>query len=179
MANQTKWVSDPTHSEILFKVRHMMITNVKGEFRKFNATLLTDGDDFSKGTAEVTIDPSSVFTNTNDRDNHLKSADFLHVDNHKEIKFTSTSFTKLDDENYSLKGILEIKGVKKEITLDVEFGGLKLDPWGKMRAGFSITGKINRKDWGLNWNTALEAGGVLVGEEVKISAEVEFTKEEA
>ncbi|HRO46895.1 YceI family protein [Agriterribacter sp.] len=179
MANQTKWVLDPAHSEILFKVRHMMITNVKGEFRKFNATVLTEDDDFSKGTVEVTIEADSVFTNSTDRDTHLKSADFFDVENHKELKFTGISFTRLDEDNYLLKGLLNIKGIEKEVSFDVEFGGINKDPWGNMKAGFSLNGKINRKDWELNWNAALETGGVLVSDEVRITAEVQFVKEAA
>lgn len=177
MANPTKWVSDPAHSEILFKVRHMMIANVKGEFRKFNATILTEGDDFSKGTVEATIEAASVFTNNADRDTHLKSADFFDAEKYSELKFTGTSLTRLDDDNYFLKGILEIKGIKKEVRFDVEFGGINKDPWGNTKAGFSLNGKINRKDWELNWNAALETGGVLVSDEVKITAEVQFAKE--
>jgi len=107
----------------------------------------------------------------------LKGADFFDVENHPELTFTGTSFNKIDDENYQLKGILTIKGVSKEIALDVEFGGINKDPWGNEKAGFSINGKINRKDWGLNWNAALETGGVLVSDEVKISAEVQFVKQ--
>lgn len=179
MANQTKWVSDPPHSEIQFKVRHMMIANVKGEFRNFNATILTEGDDFSKGTVEVIIEAGSIFTNNTDRDTHLKSADFFDVENHKELKFTGTSLTQLDDDNYLLKGLLNIKGIEKEVSFDVEFGGINKDPWGSMKAGFSLNGKISRKDWGLNWNAALETGGVLVSDEVRITAEVQFVKEAA
>ncbi len=179
MANQTKWVLDPTHSEIDFKVRHMMITNVKGEFRVFNAVILTEGDDFSKGSVELNIESGSVFTNNNDRDKHLKSADFFDAENHKELKFTSSSLTKLDDDNYKLNGILDIRGIKKQVSFDVEFGGINKDPWGNLKAGFSLSGKINRKDWGLNWNAALETGGVLVSDEVRINAEVQFVKQAA
>lgn len=173
----TNWAIDPTHSEILFKVKHLMITNVKGEFRKFNATLSSDGNNFSQAKVNVTIDTASVFTNEDNRDNHLKSADFFDVENHKEINFVGTSFDKVDDENYTLKGNLIIKGVSKEISLNVEFGGINKDPWGNEKAGFSVSGKINRKDFGLNWNAALETGGVLVSDEVKINAEIQFVKQ--
>ncbi|HRG58454.1 MAG TPA: YceI family protein [Bacteroidia bacterium] len=173
----TNWSIDPTHSEILFKVKHLMITNVKGEFRKFNATLSSDGNNFSQAKVNVTIDTASVFTNEDNRDNHLKSADFFDVENHKEINFVGTSFDKVDDENYTLKGNLIIKGVSKEISLNVEFGGINKDPWGNEKAGFSVSGKINRKDFGLNWNAALETGGVLVSDEVKINAEIQFVKQ--
>ncbi len=172
--SKTKWVLDPTHSELVFKVKHLMITNVKGEFRKFKAEI--DGDDFTKSKITATIDASSIFTNDDNRDTHLKSSDFFDVENHKEITFEGTSFKKLDDENYQLRGILTIKGISKEVILNVEFGGTTKDPWGNEKSGFSISGKINRKDFGLNWNAALETGGVLVSEEVKIQAEVQLVK---
>src|SRR5690554_6736752 len=175
--SRTTWALDPTHSELLFKVKHLMITNVKGEFRSFNASLESVGADFSKARVTATVDASSIFTNNTDRDNHLRSADFFDVENHKEITFEGTAFTKLDDDNYQLKGLLGIKGTTKEITLDVEFGGLAKDPYGNHKAGFSISGKINRKDWGLNWNAALEAGGVMVSDEVRISGEFQFVKQ--
>jgi polyisoprenoid-binding protein YceI len=171
---KTKWVLDPTHSEILFKVKHLMITNVKGEFRKFAAEI--DGEDFTKSPIRVVIDATSVFTNDENRDGHLKGADFFDAENHKELVFKSTSFRKINDDEYELKGTLTIKGVTKEINLSVEFGGINKDPWGNEKAGFSINGKISRKDWELNWNAALETGGVLVSDEVKIHAEVQFIK---
>jgi polyisoprenoid-binding protein YceI len=174
-AVRTKWVLDPSHSEIVFKVKHLMITNVKGEFRKFNAEI--DGEDFTKAKITATVDASSIFTNDENRDAHLKSTDFFDVENHKEIFFEGTSFTKVDDENYVLKGNLTMKGVTKEVKLDVEFGGVNKDPWGNEKTAFSINGKISRKDWGLNWNAALETGGVLVSDEVNIHGEVQFVKQ--
>ncbi len=174
--SKIKWVSDPSHSEILFKVKHLMITNVKGEFRNFKVETESVGNDFTVGKTKVVIDASSIFTNNDDRDNHLKSADFFDVENHTELVFESISFKQEDDEDFKLKGILTIKGVSKEIELDVEFGGINKDPWGNEKAGFSVSGKINRKEWGLNWNAALETGGVLVGDEVKVSAEIQLVK---
>jgi polyisoprenoid-binding protein YceI len=171
----TKWVLDPTHSELLFKVKHLMITNVKGEFRKFSGEI--DGENFTDAPVKVEIESSSVFTNNEDRDNHLKSGDFFDVENHRELTFESTSIKKVDDDEYKLIGMLTIKGVSNEVSLDVEFGGTNKDPWGNEKAGFSVSGKINRKDWGLNWNAALESGGVLVSDEVKIQAEVQFVKQ--
>ena len=174
---ETKWVIDPTHSELTFKVRHLMITNVKGEFRNFDAFIETgEDDDFETAGIEVSIDAASVYTNNKDRDAHLRSADFFDAENYPEINFRGTSFRKLDDEHYKLTGILAMKGVEKEIVLDVDFGGIAKDPWGNEKAGFSFNGKINRKDWGLNWNAALEAGGVMVSEEVRIAGEVQFVK---
>lgn len=172
-----KWILDPTHSEILFKVKHLMITNVKGEFRKFTGEINSVGTDFNKASVDVSIDASSIFTNDDNRDTHLKSADFFDAENHKELKFEGTSLKKVDDETYELTGNLTIKGITKEVKLNVEFGGINTDPWGNKKAGFSLEGKINRKDWGLNWNAALETGGVLVSDEVKLSAEVQFVKQ--
>jgi polyisoprenoid-binding protein YceI len=177
MTTMTKWVLDPAHSEILFKVKHMMIANVRGEFRKFNAEASSNGIDLVGSSVKADIDVSSIFTNATDRDTHLKSADFFDVENHKELTFTGTSYIKGDDDKYLLKGNLTIKGITKEVVFDVEFGGINKDPWGNEKAGFSLNGKINRKDFGLNWNAALEAGGVLVGEDVKISAEVQLVKQ--
>lgn len=179
-ANQvtTKWALDASHSEIVFKVKHLMIANVKGEFRKVTGEVTTTGaKDFSNAKVKITIDASSIFTNEDGRDAHLKGADFFDVEKHKEITFEGTELKKLDDENFKLKGLLTIKGVSKEVVLDAEFGGVNKDPWGNEKAGFSVSGKISRKDWGLTWNAALETGGVLVSDEVKINAEVQFAKQ--
>ncbi len=174
---KTKWVNDPSHSELLFKVRHLMITNVKGEFRDFKVEVNSGDNDFSNAEINVTIDASSVFTNNNDRDVHLKSADFFDIENHKELTFKSTKFEKVNDSEFKLTGLLSIKGIENEVTLDVDFGGTMKDPWGNEKAGFSLEGKINRKDWDLNWNAALETGGVLVSDEVSISADVQLVKQ--
>jgi polyisoprenoid-binding protein YceI len=176
METTSKWVLDPAHSEILFKVKHMMISNVKGEFRKFNAEVSSSGDSFIGSSIRGTIDASSVFTNTDDRDNHLKSADFFDADNYKELTFTGSSLARIDSDKYQLKGNLTIKGITKEVVFDVEFGGINKDPWGNEKAGFSLDGKINRKDWGLTWNAALETGGVLVSDEVRINAELQLVR---
>ncbi|WP_118194402.1 YceI family protein [Albibacterium indicum] len=173
----TKWVLDPTHSELIFKIKHLMITNVKGEFQKFNITVDSKGNDFSDAKVSATIETDSIFTNNADRDAHLRSADFFDAEKFPQITFNSMELNKLDDENYQLKGILDMHGVEKEVILDVEFGGFVKDPYGNHKAGFSVSGKLNRKDWGLNWNAALEAGGVMVSEEVRLNAEVQFVKE--
>lgn len=170
----TIWNLDPTHSELTFKVKHLMISNVKGSFTKFNAKI--EGDDFETSKITATVDATSVFTNNVDRDGHLKSADFFEVETYPELKFESTRITKTDDGEYTLIGDLTIKGITKSVELDVEFGGFMKDPYGNEKAGFSFEGKINRKDFGLNWNAALETGGVLVSDEVKIAAEVQFVK---
>ena len=171
----TKWAIDPTHSEITFKVKHLMISNVKGEFRTFQAII--DGEDFTNSTISANIDASSISTNNNDRDTHLKSPDFFEVEKYPEITFVSTSLKKGDDNEYELVGNLTMKGITKEIKLNTEFGGFMKDPYGNEKAGFSINGKLNRKDFGLNWNAALETGGVMVGNEIKINAEVQFVKQ--
>ena len=170
----TKWAIDPTHSEITFKVKHLMISNVKGEFKTFQANI--DGEDFTTSTISANIDTTSIATNNNDRDTHLKSPDFFEVENYPEITFVSTSIKKIDDDDFKLVGNLTIKGVTKEIKLDTEFGGFMKDLYGNEKAGFSINGKLNRKDFGLNYNAALEAGGVMIGNEIKINAEIQFVK---
>ena len=178
METKTKWVIDPQHSEINFKVKHLMITNVKGEFKNFSGDVLTSGDDFDNASITVHIDASSIFTNSDDRDTHLKGSDFFDVENFKEITFVSKSFKMISDDEYKLVGDLTIKDVTNEVSLNVEFGGINTDPWGNVKAGFSmVEQKINRKDWGLNYNAVLETGGVLVGEEVKINIEVELLKQ--
>jgi polyisoprenoid-binding protein YceI len=177
MANTTKWVLDPAHSEINFTVRHMMIAKVKGSFKSCEATVLSDGEDFRKAEVEVKIDAASLSTSQADRDAHLRSADFFDVENHPTITFVGGSCCRFDPENYRLAGNLTIRGVTKEVSLSVEFGGVGKDPWGNEKAGFSITGIVNRKDYGLVWNAPLEAGGVLVSDEVHIECEVQFVKQ--
>lgn len=171
----TKWVNDPSHSELTFRVKHLMISNVNGEFKNF--TVEIDNEDFEKGSIKVNIEAASIFTNNTDRDNHLRSADFFDVEKYPSLTFSSTEFKKIDDDEYKLKGLLTIKDISKEVELDVEFGGINKDPWGNMKAGFSLSGKINRKNWGLNWNAALEAGGVMVSDEVRIAGDVQFVKQ--
>lgn len=171
----TKWVIDPTHSELEFKVRHLMISNVKGQFKDFSGVI--EGEDFLNSQINASIQADSVFTNNNDRDNHLRSADFFDVENHKEITFKSNSLKKVDEDEYKLTGELSILNVTKEVVLDVEYGGRITDPYGNDKIAFSLKGKINRKDFGLNWNTALEAGGVMVSDEVRINAELQFAKQ--
>ena len=179
MATKTKWVIDPAHSEIAFKVRHLMITNIKGAFTEYNASIYTTGDDFLTAEVDFWMNPDSLQTKDEKRDAHLRSADFFDVEHHKEITFTSNTIEKTDgDGSYELWGDLTIKGITKKIKLDVEFNGVEKDPWGGKRAGIVINGKINRKEWELNWNTILESGGVLVGDTVNINCEVELVKQE-
>jgi polyisoprenoid-binding protein YceI len=176
MTNQTKWSIDPVHSEISFKVKHLMITNVKGSFKIFNASIYTTEKDFTTAGIDIWIDAATITTGDTKRDDHLRGADFFDVQNHKQITFTSETIGKPDLKgNQELWGELTIKGVTKNIKLRVRFGGIINDPWGNERAGFTVTGKICRNDWGLTWNAAIEAGGLMVSEEVIITCEVELT----
>ena len=166
----TKWNLDPTHSEITFKVRHMMISNVKGAFTDFTADLEAEDDTFTTAKIKATIQTESVNTHNADRDVHLKGEDFFNAAANPHITFESTAL------NNEITGNLTLNGVTKPIQLDVDFGGINVDPWGNTKAGFSFEGKINRKDFNLNWNAALETGGVMVSDEVKIAGELQFVK---
>jgi polyisoprenoid-binding protein YceI len=175
-AELTKWAIDPTHSKVGFKVKHLMISNVTGSFRDFKGEATTAGNDFSTAVISFSLNTASVDTEMADRDAHLKSADFFDTEKFPVLTFKGNSMKDLGDDIYELTGSLTIKDVTKPVKLEVEFGGVGSDPWGNVKAGFSITGKINRKDWGLNWNAALEAGGVLVSDEVKINCDIELVK---
>ncbi|TKC05193.1 YceI family protein [Pedobacter frigoris] len=172
----TKWALDPTHSELQFKVKHLMITTVTGSLTSFNASLESETDDFENAKVSFEAETGSIDTGNKDRDNHLKSGDFFDAEKYPAIKFTSTSLNQ-DGEDYILKGNLTIKDVTKPVKLNVEFGGIATDPWGNTKAGFTLAGKINRTDFGLTWNAALETGGVMVSEEVKIVGELQFVKQ--
>ena len=167
----TKWNLDPTHSEITFSVKHMMISKVKGQFKAFNVDLESEDDQFSKVNVKADIKTESIDTNNADRDTHLRSADFFNAEQHPSITFEADSL------NDDITGNLTINGVTKPIKLDVDFGGIGQDPWGNTKAGFSFEGKIKRSDFGLTWNAALETGGVMVSEEVKIAGELQFVKQ--
>ncbi|MBS1640871.1 MAG: YceI family protein [Bacteroidetes bacterium] len=168
---------DATHSEITFKAKHLMITNVTGSFTKFDATMESEKDDFTDAKISFEADTASVNTNNTQRDEHLKGDDFFASEKFPTLKFTSTEFKKVSDDDYTLTGNLTIKNVTKPVTLKVEFLGLAKDPWGQTKAGFEATGKINRTDFGLTWNAALEAGGVLVSEDIKLNFNVQFVKQ--
>ncbi|SEG31435.1 Polyisoprenoid-binding protein YceI [Halpernia humi] len=167
----TTWKLDPAHSELTFKVKHMMISNLKGNFQTFDAEIQAEDESFKNAKTTATIQTDSIFTNNTDRDKHLKSADFFNTEANPTITFESDA---LNDE---ITGNLTMNGVTKPVKLVVDFGGINIDPWGNTKAGFSVEGKINRKDFGLNWNSALETGGVLVSDEVKISGEFQFVKQ--
>jgi polyisoprenoid-binding protein YceI len=173
---KSKWSLDQAHSEIAFKVKHLMISHVRGEFKKFDASIYTFAKDFTTVEIDLWIDASSITTDDAKRDEHLKSADFFDVQNHKQITFTSINLEKSEkDGNHELWGNLTIKGITKNVKLNVQFGGTIIDPWGNEKAGFAVTGKINRNDWGLTWNAPLETGGLLVSEDVTIQCEIELT----
>lgn len=167
------WSLDKAHSEIEFKVRHMMITSVKGQFKDFDIQVQSANENLTDAVIELTIDTNSIDTKNEQRDQHLKSADFFNVESFDTIKFKSTNIVSHGDD-IDMTGDLTIKGITKPITFDVEFGGIAKDPWGNQKAGYTITGKINRQEYGLTWNAALETGGVMVSDDVKFQAEIQF-----
>jgi len=174
----TIWKLDPTHSEVSFKVKHLVITTVTGYFRSFDSTVETDDDsDFSSAKVEFLIDTTSIDTNQADRDGHLKSADFFDAENHPKITFRSTSLERKSDDEYVLNGDLTIRGTTHPVKFDVEFGGTVTDPYGNFKAGFEVSGKISRKAFGLTWSAVTEAGAVVVSDDVKIQASVQFVKQ--
>jgi polyisoprenoid-binding protein YceI len=173
----TKWILDPTHSELGFKIRHLMITNVSGSITNFNVKAETKGDDFTTATINVTADMSSISTNNTQRDAHLRNSDFFEVDQHPEMKFASTRVEQVDSNTFVLHGNLTLKGITKPAQLNVEYSPVTRDPWGGERAGFTINGKIRRTDWGINFNSVLETGGVALAEEVRINAEIQMVKQ--
>lgn len=176
MATQTKtlWQIDPTHSEIQFKVKHLVISTVTGNFRSFEGNIETDGDDFENAEAYFTADIDSITTNNEDRDNHLKSDDFFNAEKYPKLTFASTSFDKAGEGHYKVKGDLTIRDITKEVELDVWHGGTVGDPYGNTKAGFEITGTINRKEFGLTWNAVTEAGNVVVGDQIKLQLNVQL-----
>jgi len=171
-----KWVLDPTHSELQFKVKHLMITTITGSIKSFSATLTAEGEDFDQAEITFNGDINSLGTGNTDRDNHLKSADFFNGEQFPNLTFESKSVEK-DGSDYLIKGDLSIKGQTRPIQLSAEFGGIATDPWGNTKAGFTLSGKINRTDFGLTWNTAIEGGGVMVSEEVRLLGELQFVKQ--
>ena len=177
MAN-VKWVADPMHSEVQFKVKHLMITTVTGYFKSFQVVAETADDQFTSASSVVfTADVNSISTNNEQRDTHLKSADFFDAENHEEIKFVATNYENIGGEDYLLHGDLTIRGVSKPLTVKVEFGGIVVDPYGQTKAGFTVTGKISRKEFGLTWNAVTEAGSVVVSDEIKLTAEIQLVKQ--
>lgn len=175
--NATKWVMDPTHSTVGFKVKHLMISTVSGEFGSYEGTVTTKGDSFADADVSFTAQVNSITTLNEQRDGHLKSADFFDAEHHPVITFKSTSFSKKGDDEYVLNGDLTIRGVTKPVSLNVEYSGMVQDPYGNTKAGFSLHGKINRKDFGLSWSAVTEAGSVVVSEDVKLAIEAQLVKQ--
>ena len=176
-AAASTWVIDAEHSSVQFKVKHLMVSNVKGEFKKFSGALTIDDADITRSKVDVTIDATSIDTGNAKRDEHLRSPDFLDVAKNPTLKFVSTKVAKTGNGTLKVTGTLMLHGVSREVVLDVEgpTSAIK-DPWGNTKRGASATTKINRKDFGLTWNKALETGGVVVGDEVAITLEVELLK---
>lgn len=170
------WDLDPAHSRLGFAARHAMVATVRGGFDVFSGVIVIDHANPEKTTAEVVIDAASISTGSEQRDGHLRSPDFLDVENHPTLTFRSTGAEVVGDDEYKLHGELIIKGVAKPVTLDLEFQGSSPDPFGNFRAGFEGKATISRKDWGLTWNLAIEGGGILVGEKVKIELDVSAIK---
>jgi polyisoprenoid-binding protein YceI len=166
------WTIDPTHTMVEFEARHLMVAKVKGRFGEFDGTLHI-AEDPTQSSADVTIKAASVDTRTQQRDDHLRSPDFFEVDTYPELTFTSTSVEHDDGDDWKINGDLTIRGITKPVTLKTEYNGQTSDPWGGQRAFFSAETKIDREDWGLTWNTALEAGGWMVGKDIKLSLEIE------
>lgn len=172
----TQWTIDPAHSEIHFKIRHLMISTVTGSFGTFEGGAETEGDDFSNARIHFSADVSSISTNQADRDGHLKSADFFDAEKYPKITFEGAGMTKTGEDEYELTGNLTIRDITKPVMLKAEAGGTAKDMYGNTKAAFAVTGKINRKDFGLTWNAALETGGVVISDEVRLQAEVQLKK---
>jgi len=173
----TKWVLDPIHSEVQFKVKHLMISNVTGFFKKFEGTVETEGDDFATAKIHFSADVDSINTNNEQRDGHLKTGDFFDAAAHPQIKFESTKLEKVTAENYKLHGNFTIKGVSKVTVLDVDFGGIAKDSYGNTRAGFTVSGKINRQDFGMTFNAATETGGLVLSNDINLHSSIQFIKQ--
>ena len=167
---------DPSHSRVGFVARHAMVTKVRGGFNDFTGTF-TIADDVAESGAQLVIQAKSVDTRNPDRDEHLRSNDFFAMEDHPEIRFASTDVEKVDEAEYRVTGDLTLRGVTKPVTIDLEYTGTATDPWGNTRVGFEGSTKVNRKDWGLNWNTALDGGGILVSEKVTLEFEISATRD--
>lgn len=172
-ANKTTWTLDPTHSEVAFKVKHMMISTVTGYFDEFQSQITADGDDFKNAKVTFTAKVDSINTKNSDRDTHLKSDDFFNAETYPELTFTSKSF-----DGSQLTGDLTIRDITKEVVLDVDVNGVAVDPYGQTKAGFEIKGEISRKEFNLSWNAVTEAGSIVVSDKVKIVADVQFIRKD-
>lgn len=175
-AAKTIWNIDPTHSEIQFKVKHLVISTVTGHFRQFAGTLETEGDDFATASIYFEAETASVDTNQSQRDEHLRSAEFFDSEKYPKMTFQSTHVEKTGDDTYTVTGDLTIKDVTKSVELKAEYGGSMTDFYGNYKSGFEISGKINRKEFGLTWAAVTEAGGIVVGDEVKLALNVQVAR---
>lgn len=171
------WKIDPSHSEIEFQIRHLVISKVRGKFRKFDSEVEAENDDLTNAKVRFEADVDSIDTNNSDRDTHLKSDDFFNAAEHPKLTFESTSFEKAGENKFKLAGDLTIRGNTKPITLDVEYGGEVVDGYGQTKRGFEVTGEISRKEFGLHWNAITEAGSVVVSDEVKLLLSVQYVKQ--
>ena len=178
MTTQT-WQIDSAHSGIHFSVRHLVIAKVRGQFTRWTGALTVPDGDFTRATVDVTIDATSIDTGTADRDTHLKSADFFDVASFPELTFRGRRVEPKGGDRLALVGDLTIRGTTREVALDVESAGQTKDPWGNVRAGFAAKSSVDRKEFGLTWNQALEAGGVMVGDKVEIEIEIEAVRQDA
>jgi len=172
----TKWVIDPAHSELQFKVKHLVISTVTGSFKTFSGEVVSDTDSFENGKVSFNIDVNSIYTNQEQRDEHLKGTDFFDAATFPAISFESTSFTKASGDDYTLTGNLTMKGVTNPVELNVEFGGSEKDNYGNVKYGFEVSGKVNRKEFGLTYNALTEAGGLALGEDIKVLANIQLVK---
>ncbi len=176
---QTKWNFDASHTKVEFTVQHLLISEVTGNFKVFEGSVLSPSEDFTNSDIQFSVDIASINTDNTDRDNHLKSDDFFNAEKFPKMTFKSTSFKKVDGKSYKLAGNLAIRDITKPITFDVVYNGIANDPWGNTKAGFKLKGEISRFDYNLKWNALTEIGGAVVGEMVEIIAKVELDKEKA
>lgn len=175
---KTKWAIDPAHSEVTFKVKHLVISTVTGQFNSFNGSIESDSDKFERASVSLEADISSIDTGNDDRDAHLKSEDFFKADEFQKLAFESTSFKSAGNNEYEVTGDLTIRGTTKTVTLHAVHGGTVKDPYGNTKAGFEVTGSVNRKEFGLEWNVVTEAGNVVVGDKVTLQLDIQLVKEE-
>lgn len=177
MSTKTIWKLDPSHSEVQFKVKHLVISTVTGQFTDFTGEIHTEGNEIAGANAIFEAKVDSISTNNADRDGHLKSPDFFDAANHPTINFSATSFEKVSGDEFEITGDLTLRGITKSIKLKSVLGGMATDPYGQEKVGFEITGKISRKEFGLTWSAVTEAGGVVVGDEIKLLLNLQFVKQ--
>ncbi|MBS3944971.1 MAG: YceI family protein [Melioribacter sp.] len=176
LSAQTNWSVDKSHSKIGFSVSHLVITDVDGFFKDYEAKVTTNGDDFSTANIEFTVNTASIFTDNEGRDKHLRSDDFFNAEKFPKMTFKGKSMRKVSDNKFKLVGDLTIRDVTKQVELDVRYNGMVKDPWGNTKAGFKVTGEINRFDYNLKWNTAIETGALVVGREVELIIDLQLVK---